>query len=220
MPEPGLGKRETRQELPEPSEKAASPPLDTSYACAIDRHGNAFSATPSDTSFYSPVIPGLGFCVSPRGYQSWAVAGHPAAIRAGSRPRLTPNPAMAIVPGTLVMPFGTPGGDVQCQAMLQTFLNVVIWGMDIQSAIDQPRFATFSFPGSFEPHAYNPGLLDLEGLIPKEIGDGLAARGHRVEWWPQRHWRAGGVCMVAHDREAGVLKGGADPRRPAYVCGW
>ncbi|HYC13744.1 MAG TPA: gamma-glutamyltransferase, partial [Stellaceae bacterium] len=44
MPEPGLGKRETRRELPEDSERAASPPLDTSYACAIDRHGNAFSA--------------------------------------------------------------------------------------------------------------------------------------------------------------------------------
>ena len=93
-------------------------------------------------------------------------------------------------------------------------------GMDAQSAVDQPRFATFSFPGSFEPHSYNPDLLNLEGLIPKEIGDGLAARGHRVEWWPPRHWRAGGACMIAYDREAGVMQGGADPRRPAYVCGW
>jgi len=220
MPAPGLGALKARSDVPETSIKAVSPPLDTSYACAIDRHGNAFSATPSDTSFYSPVIPGLGFCVSPRGYQSWAVPGHPAAIRPGSRPRLTPNPAMAVIPDKLVMPFGTPGGDVQCQAMLQSFLNVVLWGMDIQSAIDQPRCATFSFPSSFEPHTYNPGLLDLEAQIPKEIGDGLASRGHRVEWWPPHHWRAGGVCMVAHDREAGVFKGGADPRRPAYVCGW
>lgn len=220
MPAPGLGSRNARTAEPAASSKATSPPLDTSYTCVIDRHGNAFSATPSDTSFYSPVIPGLGFCVSPRGYQSWAAAGHPAAISPGSRPRLTPNPAMAVIPGKFVMPFGSPGGDVQCQAMLQAFLNVAIWGMDVQSAVDQPRCATFSFPGSFEPHTYHPDLLNLEALISKEIGDGLASRGHRIEWWPMRHWRAGGACMIAHDRESGVIQGGADPRRPAYVCGW
>jgi gamma-glutamyltranspeptidase/glutathione hydrolase len=220
MPAPGLERPQARR--PEPVEAAIAnvPPLDTSYACAVDRRGNAFSATPSDTSFYSPVIPGLGLCVSPRGYQSWAVRGHPAAIRPGSRPRLTPNPAMVVVPGDFVMPFGSPGGDVQCQAMLQALLNFSVWGMDPQIAVDQPRCATFSFPGSFEPHAYHADLVNLERSVPEEISNGLARRGHRVEWWPVRHWRAGGTCMIAYDLKAGVMQGGADPRRPAYVCGW
>ena len=50
-----------------------------------------------------------------------------------------------------VIPFGAPGGDVQVQAMLQVFLNTFHFGMDIQEAIEQPRFATFSFPNSFAP---------------------------------------------------------------------
>jgi gamma-glutamyltranspeptidase / glutathione hydrolase len=219
MPSPGLGPLDAKQSAPDERE-AVAPPADTSYVCVIDRYGNAFSATPSDTSFYSPVIPGTGFCVSPRGYQSWAVRGHPAAIRPGSRPRLTPNPAMAMVPGEFVMPFGSPGGDVQCQAMLQAFLNSIVWEMDAQAAVSQPRCATFSFPASFEPHAYKPNLLNLEALFPREVGDQLAERGHRVEWWTPYHWRAGGVCMIAHDIARGVFKGGADPRRPGYVCGW
>jgi gamma-glutamyltranspeptidase/glutathione hydrolase len=220
MPPPGLGASSSQPARPTVDNMAVTPQADTSYVCVIDRHGNAFSATPSDTSFYSPVIPGTGFCVSPRGYQSWAVDGHPAAIRPGSRPRLTPNPAMAMLPDAFVMPFGSPGGDVQCQAMLQSFLNFIVWGMDAQTAVSQPRCATFSFPASFEPHAYRPDLLNLEALIPREVGDRLFERGHRVEWWSRYHWRAGGACMIAHDSVRGVMQGGADPRRPAYVCGW
>ncbi len=69
---------------------------------------------------------------------------------------------MAFKGGKVFMPFGTPGGDVQPQAMLQVFLNINVFGMDPQSAIDAPRFANYSFPGSFEPHPYYPGRLYIE----------------------------------------------------------
>src|SRR6185503_6974518 len=78
-------------------EAAVDGPLaaaDTSYVCVVDREGNVFSATPSDVSFESPVIPGTGFCPSARGAQSWATVGHPSSIAPGKRPRLTPNPAL------------------------------------------------------------------------------------------------------------------------------
>ena len=56
------------------------------------------------------------------------------------------------------MPFGTPGGDVQTQAMLQVLLNVMQFGMDLQDAIEAPRVASlFSFPSSFAPFEYFPG---------------------------------------------------------------
>lgn len=118
------------------------------------------------------------------------------------------------------MPFGTPGGDVQCQAMLQTFLNVEVFGMDLQQAIEAPRFATFSFPSSFEPHTMQPGRLMIEDLIPRQVGDTLAGMGHAVKWWRDRNWRAGAMCAVRHDVETGIRWGGADPRRPAYALGW
>jgi gamma-glutamyltranspeptidase/glutathione hydrolase len=196
------------------------PRLDTSYVAVVDRHGNAFSATPSDGSYNTPVIPGTGICPSARGSQSWAEAGHPCAIGPGRRPRLTPNPSLAIRPGEYVMPFGTPGGDVQCQAMLQTFLNIEVFGMELQQAIEAPRFASFSFPSSFEPHATQPGRLMIEDLIPREVGETLAGMGHAVKWWRDRNWRAGAMCAVRHDLATGIRWGGADPRRPAYAAGW
>ena len=65
---------------------------DTSYCCAVDRWGNAMSATPSDGSWRSPVIPGLGIVPSGRGTQSRPDPSHPSGVAPGKRPRLTPNP--------------------------------------------------------------------------------------------------------------------------------
>jgi gamma-glutamyltranspeptidase/glutathione hydrolase len=193
---------------------------DTSYVCVVDRHGNAFSATPSDVSWDGPVIPGLGFCPSSRGSQSWAVPGHPSSVAPGKRPRLTPNPALARRGGRWVMPFGAPGGDLQPQGMLQVFLNHTVFGMGIQEAVEAPRFVTHSFPGSFEPHPYHPGRLDLERSIGEATGGALAALGHRVQWLPDLSIGTAGVCAISADLERGILYGGADPRRAARAMGW
>jgi gamma-glutamyltranspeptidase / glutathione hydrolase len=193
---------------------------DTSYVCVVDRHGNAFSATPSDVSWESPAIPGLGFCPSSRGSQSWAVPGHPSCVEPGKRPRLTPNPALALRRGAWLMPFGAPGGDLQPQGMLQVFLNHTVFGMSVQEAVEAPRFVTHSFPGSFEPHPYHPGRLDLERGIGAAAGEALGRLGHRVEWLPDLSIATAGVCAIVADRAAGVLYGGADPRRAARAMGW
>jgi gamma-glutamyltranspeptidase/glutathione hydrolase len=195
-------------------------PGDTSYVCVVDRHGNAVSATPSDVSWEGPVIPGLGFCPSSRGSQSWATPGHASCVQPGKRPRLTPNPAFARRRGQLLMPFGAPGGDLQPQGMLQVFLNHTVFGMSAQAAVEAPRFVTHSFPGSFEPHPYHPGRLDLEQGIGASTGDTLAAFGHRVRWLPDLSVETAGVCTIVADREAGILYGGADPRRSARAMGW
>ncbi|WP_430435761.1 gamma-glutamyltransferase family protein [Oceanibaculum nanhaiense] len=203
------------------SVRDGEPPLspDTSYVCAVDRWGNVFSATPSDTSSDAPVIPGLGICPSSRGSQAFTQEGHASELVGGKRPRLTPNPALAVFDTGALMPFGTPGGDVQSQAMLQVLLNVGVFGMDTQSAIDAPRFATYSFPDSFAPHPYYPGRLTLEGRIERKTQDALAALGHDVVSWPDWTWKAGGVCAIVADPVTGVKAGGADRRRPSGVAG-
>jgi len=206
--------------VPAPESDDAPGPGDTSYLCAIDRHGNAFSCTPSDGSDKTPIIPGVGILCSGRGTQSWSDPDHPSSVAPGKRPRLTPNPALAFRNGRVYMPFGTPGGDVQCQAMLQVFLNINVFGMAPQAAVEAPRFAGYSFPGSFEPHPYYPGRLHLESSIAHEAGDELRELGHKVYEWDDMTWLAGAVCTIVADHDNGVLHGGADPRRPAYVLGW
>jgi gamma-glutamyltranspeptidase / glutathione hydrolase len=205
--------------VPAPEAAWRAPELDTSYVCVVDKQGNIFSATPSDGSYNAPVVSGLGIIPSSRGSQSWADPDHPSGVAPGKRPRLTPNPAIAMEPGKMAMPFGTPGGDVQTQAMLQVFLNIQLFGMEAQEAVEAPRTASYSFPSSFEPHAYHPGRLNLEGRIDRQTGEALAGLGHKVEWWPEWTWLAGAVCTIVADQESGVLKGGADPRRPSYALG-
>ena len=194
-------------------------PADTSYACVVDRWGNAFSATPSDSFGTSPIIPGLGFIASSRGSQTWLDPNHPCALEPGKRPRLTPNPALAMQNGKPLMPFGTPGGDVQPQSMVQLFLNVFEFGMDVQQAIEAPRFSTWSFPNSFWPHAYNPGLVGVEGRMDSQVVADLSSRGHNVEVWDDFTPRMGCLCAVHVDQQRGGLSGGADPRRDGYTMG-
>ena len=171
-------------------------------------------------SYQGPVIPGTGFCPSSRGSQSFAVAGHASAVAPGKRPRLTPNPALAMRPGKFAMPFGTPGGDAQAQAMVQFFLNTTVFGMGVQEAVEAPRFITHSFPNSFEPHESYPGRLNLERRIDDETGDTLAARGHQVNSVAAYSWRTGGICAITANLESGVLAGAADPRRSSRAMGW
>lgn len=196
------------------------PPADTSYCCAIDRDGNIFSATPSDTSWDTPVIPGTGFCPSSRGSQSWAVPAHASSVAPGKRPRLTPNPAIAIQKGKMAMPFGTPGGDNQTQSMLQVFINLSVFAMNIQDAIEAPRFMTHSQPDSFEPHAAFPGKVTVEGRVDKATTNALSDLGHDVERLDDMTYKTAGVCAITSDLATGILEGGADPRRMSRAMGW
>jgi gamma-glutamyltranspeptidase len=66
---------------------------------------------------------------------------------------------MAFRDGKFFMAWGTPGGDVQMQAMLQVFLNVTQFGKRVQEAVEAPRVSTKNFPDSFAPHTYYPGRL-------------------------------------------------------------
>lgn len=192
---------------------------DTSYCCAMDAEGNAFSATPSDPGLGAPLVDGLGIIVSTRGAQLWTTPGHPSAIAPRKRPRLTPNPALLMKDGRALMPFGCPGEDAQCQAMVQTVCNVVDFGMNLQAAIEAPRVISRSFPWSFHPHAYEPGVLTVEGRVSRDVRDGLAALGHVIRDLPDMSPAAAGMCAI-RELGPGSLEGGADPRRESYAIGW
>ena len=185
----------------------------------VDAAGNAFSATPSDGGVGGAAIPGLGFPISGRGGQSWLDPAHPSCVGPWKRPRLTPNPALALKDGRVAMAFGCPGGDSQVQGMLQVFLNVVEFGMEPQAAIEAPRVVTRSFQNSFWPHVYEGGRVDAETRIPETVREQLAALGHEVH--ANHGW--GGVslmCAITVDPVTGVLSGGADPRGDCYAAGW
>ena len=206
---------------------------ETSFLCVADRHGNVFAATPSDPTIAGPVVPGTGITVSMWGSRGYTGPDHPARVGPGRRPRMSANPAIAIRPGEMVMPFGSPGSEVLGQAMVQVFLNQAVFGMDPQSACEAPRFASYSWPESALPHSYRPGHLCVEEDVGSATCEALAALGHRVERWPERKYLAGfrlhHPVRSADRREVGGrrsaahgLRGGVVGRRPAdrASLGW
>ena len=212
---------------PDPSARSEKPAgasetdsLETSHLCVADRSGNLFAATPSDPTISGPVTPGTGITPSMWGSRAYTDPRHPAAVGPGRRPRMSANPMMAIREGRSVTSFGSPGSEVLGQAQLQAFLNVFVFGMTPQAAVEAPRFASYSWPASAIPHAYHPGRLNLEADIGEAVGAELAARGHKIEWWPTQKWSAGSVCSASIDMVTGLRSGAADPRRTAYAVGW
>lgn len=202
--------------VPEPAGGVGAP--DTSYVCAIDAEGNAFSATPSDHTLGAPVVPDLGIIVSHRGAQLWLDRRHPCAVAPGKRPRITPNPAMVVRDGRPLIAFGSPGEDAQTQAMVQMLCQRFDYGLDLQSAIEAPRVVSHSFPGSFHPHVYRPGEISAEESLGDRVLASLAERGHRVNRIPNFSYGVGAVCAV--EAAGASLIGAADPRRDCLALSW
>jgi len=180
-----------------------------------------FSATPSGGWFRSsPVIPGLGFSLGTRCQMFWLHdPRHPGALVPRKRPRTTLSPSLVMQNGRPRMVFGTPGGDQQDQWTLQFFLNMVVFGMDVQDAIDMPAFHTVHFPGSFYPRKARPGEMLVEGRMSPAVVEGLRERGHRVT--VAGEWSLNYTTAVLHDPVRGLLEGGASSRGERnYAVGW
>ena len=197
----------------------------TVHVAAGDRAGNVIAVTASGAWIpTSPVIESLGFPLGTRIQTFYLDRAHPNVVAPGKRPRTTLSPSMAMRGAESYLGFGTPGGDQQDQWTLQFFLNVVEFGMNLQEAIEAPKFSTAHFPSSFYPHEAAPGLIHVEDRIDASVRRELEGWGHKVEVTPA--WSEGHVLAVAVDRARGIVEGGCDPRgqaRPvmaAQTIGW
>src|SRR5882724_7250709 len=123
---------------------------DTSYIATVDRDRNMISFTPSLHSGFGTkvVMAGLGFIFNCRGDYYSLVPGHANALAPGKRPRSTLQGTLVMKDGKPLLVTGSPGGDDQCLRTLQTLLNMVDFGMNMQQAIEAPRWATRGFPAS------------------------------------------------------------------------
>jgi gamma-glutamyltranspeptidase / glutathione hydrolase len=191
---------------------AAEPTLgpgDTCHLDVADRFGNLVSATPSGGWLHSsPVIPGLGFCLGTRAQMFTLTPGLASSLAPGRRPRTTLSPTLALRDGEPYLALGTPGGDQQDQWTLAVFLNHVVFGMNLQEAIDFPAFHTDHFPSSFWPRGSLPRSLSVESRVGERVLADLRERGHDVDVRPP--WSLGRVSAVT--RSDGFLYAGANPR--------
>jgi gamma-glutamyltranspeptidase/glutathione hydrolase len=193
---------------------------DTSYIATVDKDRNMITFTPSlHSSFGTKVVIGnLGFMFNCRGDYYSLVPGHANALAPGKRPRSTLQGTLVLKDGQPFLVTGSPGGDDQCLRTIQTLLNVVDFGMNLQQAIEAPRWATRSFPASPFPHTMYPGDLSLEARIPEEVRKELERRGHKVAMRGPWSMNASAGLMV--DVARGTVSAAADPRTAALALAW
>ena len=189
---------------------------DTSQIVVADAAGNMIAITPSDFP-KSPMVPDTGMTLGNRMVQFRLDPASPTSLEPGKRPRVTPHAVMVLRDGRPWLAFNTPGGDMQTQALVQVLLNMTVFGMNPQQAIDAPRFRTRSVPDSFAPHRAEPGVLWLEAPLHARAGIELTARGYEVvqkpEWWNE--FGAVGAILREEDRWVAV----ADPREATWADG-
>jgi gamma-glutamyltranspeptidase/glutathione hydrolase len=197
---------------------SSAAPDGTTHVAAIDREGNMIGLTPSGGVFRkSAFAPELGCTLSTRSEMFVLENGHPNGLAPGKRPRTTLVSYLICEDGVPTTTVGCPGGDDQAQADLQIMLNLLVFGMNPQQAVEAPRFSTQTLVNSFYPRVYRPGLLNVEPGIPERARVDLRALGHAVS---EIGACGVGAVVTRRDRSTGVLSAGADPRRPTYALAW
>jgi gamma-glutamyltranspeptidase / glutathione hydrolase len=193
---------------------------DTSYIAVVDKDRNMVSFEPSlHSAFGTGVVMGdTGIIFNCRGDYYSLVRGEANALEPGKRPRSTLQSTLVMKDGQPFMITGSPGGDDQVMRTMQTLLNIVDFGMNIQQAIEAPRWSSRAFPASPFPHTMYPGDLSVEARIPLVTQQALIARGHKLKVEPE--WWIGSNAGILIDQKNGVLDAGADPRVEAYAWAW
>lgn len=185
----------------------------TVYVSCVDKDRNVVSLIHSlFKGFGSGVVAGdTGICLQNRGSGFVADPAHPNALAPGKRPFHTIIPAMILKDGQPWLCYGVMGGDMQAQGHVQVGINMIDFGMNVQEAIEAPRYRIMGGK-----------TVRLERAIAPEIRRQLAAMGHDIEPFnnvPPGPQYGGGQGILIDD-ERGVLQGGSDPRKDGCAIGY
>lgn len=138
-------------------------------------------------------------------------------VRPGQRPRATLTPGMALRDGKPYLSFAVQGGDTQDQNLLQFFLNVVEFGMNVQQAAEAANITSYQMQSSFGAHKSEPGRVVVREDVPGWVRAELRKMGYRVE---TRERTSGPITAIFFDREHGTLWGGASDFGEDYGVAW
>ena len=199
------GKIDRNKRVPLPP--APTPGSDTVYLTVVDKNRKAVSFINSLYSAFGSAICSerTGVMLNNRGSGFVLDPAHPNALGPNKRPMHTIIPALAMKDGRCDVTFGVMGAHYQPMGHVQMMLNMVDYGMDVQSAIDAPR-------------AFFEGETTVvERGMPAATVDGLKSRGHTVVTAPTP-W--GGSQAIRIDWRRGVLIGGSEPRKDGCALGY
>jgi gamma-glutamyltranspeptidase/glutathione hydrolase len=138
-------------------------------------------------------------------------------MQPGQRPRATLTPSLALQDGKPLLAFSVQGGDSQEQNLLQFFMNVVEFGMDVQQASEAANFNSYQMHSSFGAKRSEPGRLVLRADTPYVVQRDLQQMGYSLELWEKT---SGPITAIRIDAETGTLWGAASDYGDDYGIGW
>lgn len=190
---------------------------DTVYVAATDREGNTVSLIQSLYGLYgSTVVAGeTGVVLQNRGAYFSLDPSHPNRLEPGKIPLHTLMATAAARGDRFWGVLGCMGADGQPQILLQCYLAMIDFGMDVQQAVEMPRFLSGRLAlGEARD------TLHLEARFPTDTFATLEKRGHLVDRWDDWNQRAGHAHGIFIDPQCGSLVGGADPRSDGAAIGY
>jgi gamma-glutamyltranspeptidase/glutathione hydrolase len=138
-------------------------------------------------------------------------------VNPGQRPRATLTPSIALKDGKPMIAFSVQGGDTQDQNLLQFFLNMVEFGMNVQQAAEAPNFTSFQMQSSFGAHKAEPGRLAVSPKVPGWVRQQLDGMGYDVEANKRPY---SPITAIYFDPETGTMWGGASDYGDDYGVAW
>ena len=138
-------------------------------------------------------------------------------IAPGKRPRATLTPAMALKDGKPYISMAVQGGDSQDQNLLQFFLNMVEFDMDVQEAAEAANFTSFQMQSSFGAHDAQPGRIEVMPTVQPYTREVLKQKGYDVEVVERTY---SPITAIWFDREQGAMQGGAGNSGDDYGIAW
>jgi gamma-glutamyltranspeptidase/glutathione hydrolase len=138
-------------------------------------------------------------------------------VAPGKRPRATLSPSMALKDGKPYLSFAVQGGDSQDQNLLQFFLNVVEFGMNVQQAAEAANINSYQMHSSFGAQTSEPGRLVVRSDMPGWVRAELARMGYEVETWERT---SGPINAIHIDQQQGTLWGGSSDFGEDYGVAW
>jgi gamma-glutamyltranspeptidase / glutathione hydrolase len=186
---------------------------------AADTSGWVVSVTPSGGWIPAMIAGHTGVGVSQRA-QQFVVdsADNPFnVIVPGKRPRVTLTPSLAMKDGKPFLAFAVQGGDTQDQNLLQFFLNVVEFGMNVQQAVEAANITSYQMRNSFGEHKTEPGRLTLRDDTPAWTRQELRAMGYKLEFDDRT---SGPINAIFFDWKHGSFWGGSSNHGEDYGIAW
>ena len=136
----------------------------------------------------------------------------------GKRPRVTLTPSLAMKDGKPFLAFAVQGGDSQDQNLLQFFLNVVDFDMNVQEAAEAANFNSYQMQSSFGDHEIKPGAITLRNDTPDWVTKDLLKRGYVMDFWTKT---SGPITAIWIDwKHGGTFWGGASNYGDDYGIAW